>query len=323
MKRISVLALSTTLAMASFSRAQDADYKGSSFREVVDVLQDKNVPVRSEADRQELEVYRSHKLPQYAMSLSSVFSGGSATLERDAKRTINERFDYYDRIAKLLHPNAVCVTGEWQMDANTPYSGLFSSNSKALFVGRISVAMQNTTSADKRGFGFAGKIFPTMNPDQPVETVNFFTVDVLMGDHTKHFLDTATTNQPALGFSLSLIRLGFKIFKTLTKADDNPGFRPITPIAKVGALQVNSPKWIRLSADSKLVRNDEPDFRDEVVKALEQNGKLIFNIDVSTTTGDRNAAKGWSHIGRLVIDQAEVSYGCDRRLHFAHPRLKD
>lgn len=297
-------------------------YEGSRFAEVQDVIEDHGFTPTSEVAKEEFAVYRS-QMPQYPMNMMSVFFSRGTALERDAQRTVNEGFDYYDRLPKKLHPNGVCVTGEWKIHKPTNYSGYFAQGSQGLFVGRISVAMEDTTSDDARGFGIAGKVFPTMNPQEVVKTGNFFTVDVLMGTDQPRVLDTLTTNEPELGFRLSVLALGMKIASALKTADESPMFRPLTQVASLNSpAQVKSPHWVRLSPDRHLKRNNEKDFRAEILTALEENGRLIYAIEVSETTKDREAKSGWTKIGEITLDRAVVSYGCDRRLHFGHPKAK-
>lgn len=297
--------------------------QASSFNQVVDVIEDKNFIPRTDIEAVEFSIYDSLMLPQYPVNSKSLFMGGSATLEKDAIRTVNERFDFYDRLPKKLHPNGVCVLGKWQIDTHTNYSGYFREGSEGLFVGRVSVAMEDTTSDDSRGFGIAGKIFPTLNPDEEVQTGNFFTVDVLLGAQTQSVFDTKTTNEPELGFKFNLIGLAMKISSVLKKADDNILFRPLTQVASLKSTEaIKQPKWIRLAVKNNIVRNNEKDFRNEVLKAFEENSEVTYSIEISETTNDRSAKTGWSRIGEIKLNRAVVSYGCDRRLHFAHPKLK-
>lgn len=298
-------------------------YEGSTFTEIAELVRDHRFAPQSEDARSEFAVYQAGKLPQYAMNMGSVFGKGR-DLGRDAQRTITEKEDSYPRIEKLLHPNGVCVLGKWKMTEDSPYSGNFKKGTSSLFVGRISVAMEKTTSNDDRGFGFAGKIFPTMNTEERVPTTNFFMVDILMGEHTPRFLETAVTNEPETGFNIWLIRLGIKIANTLKLVDQSPMFRPVTPIAKIGeAGAVKSPKWMRISTAEGTHMNDEKDFRREIVKALKDNQVLKFKVEVSETTKDRRAADGWKHVGFIEVNEARISYGCDRQLHFAHPKHND
>lgn len=296
----------------------------STYNEVEAVLNDVGFAPKDKEEADELAVYRAGALPLYPMSFRSVFRSKGA-LERDAKRTVTDKSDYYPRLDKLLHPNGVCVTGTWKITKANPYSGYFKQNTEALFLGRVSVAMEKTTSKHDRGFGFAGKIFPTTDKQQLVDTTNFFTVDVLMGTGADRFLDVAVTNEPETGFNLGLIALGLKISKALKLADSRPMFRPVAPIAKIGESpnHVRSPMWMRVRAAGGTVKNNEADFRSEVLKAVRDNKTLRLAIDVSDTTKDRKAATGWSEIGEIAIDRAVVSYGCDRRIHFAHPKHDD
>lgn len=309
------------LILTSFAQAAGP----SSFVDVKQVLLDDAVPVMSPEVGRELEVYRQGELPQYEMNVRSIFQYGSAALENAAKRTVSDKSDYLERLPKLLHPNGVCVLGRWEIDRNSEYSGAFAAGTQHLFIGRVSVAMQETTSKSDRGFGFAGKLFPTVNENEAVATENFFTVDVLMGAYTPRFLDTATTNEPEMGFNIWLVKLGLKIAQALGKADANPGFRPLKNLGSLGVSEnsaVKFPHWIRLSAENGMKRNNQADFRNEVLQAVHDNTELVFNIDGSDTTKKRTEKAGWKHLGQIRINQAVVSYGCDRRLHFAHPKLK-
>ena len=304
-----------------------AQTKPTSFNDVLKVVNDEIQPPASSPDViREWAVYRSGTLPQYQMNMTSIFATGTELLEQAAKRTVSEKADYLDRLPKLLHPNGVCVVGEWESQTNEGYTGAFAPGARALFIGRISVAMEKTTNASSRGFDFAGKLFPTMDPSAVVSTENFFTVDVLMGTRVPRFLDTATTNEPEVGFDLGLIRLGLKISSALSKADANPGFRPLRNLARLGAsntAQIQNPKWIRISPVAATIKNNEADFRTEVVRAARENQILTFNVDVSNTTKDRSASTGWQHLGVIRVQDAVVSYGCDRRLHFGHPKLNN
>lgn len=297
----------------------------SSFNEVYGVLNNKHLNLKTEIERKEFDVYDKNLLPQYPVNSTSLFSKGSDALTKDAKRTINKSEDYYDRLPKMLHPNGVCVSGEWLMTRSSKYSGYFKNGSRGLFIGRISTAMEETTVGNKRGFGIAGKIFPTMNPDEKVRTANFFSVDVLFGSEIDRMLDTKTTNEPETGFSFNLLGMALKVASALSSADNNPGFRPLYPISEIGldsTEQPNTPKWLRLSFARGTVKNNEYDFRNEVLQAVQDNRILTLNVEVSNTGKDRNDNSLWTKLGEIHINDAMVSYGCDRQLHFAHPKIK-
>lgn len=321
--KLSLIALVFALLTSNLLQAQE--YTGSSFREVMNVIEDRGFIPSSGLGKKEFSHYQQGLLPQYPVNAQTLFGNGSKELERDAIRTVNERFDYYDRLPKKLHANGVCVAGKWEINRKSPYSGYFSEGSEGLFVGRVSVAMEETTSADDRGFGLAGKVFPTLNENEVVKTGNFFTVDVLIGTPLARVLDARTTNEPelGLGFKWHLISMITKISSALKKADESPMFRPLTQVAALsGNEKIKQPHWVRLSVDRSVRRNNERDFRNEILRAFSENKQVVYSIEVSDTTKDRKATSGWKKIGEITLNQAIVSYGCDRRLHFAHPKLK-
>lgn len=321
------LCILSFVSLNSFAETSQAEaYNGSSFNEVWNVIsgQDQFVP-KDQEGLAEFNVYSSNQLPQYPVTNSSIFSKDKTALERDARRTLSSQLDYYDRLPKKLHPNGVCVAGEWTISTPNSYTGYFAPGSKALFIGRISAAMGETAVGKKRGFGFAGKVFPTLNENQVVLPANFFTVDVLLGTNEPHVLNVKTTNQPAIGFDLSLFGLLLKVSSALSKTGQSPTFRPLNQIGNLNLNSANAkyPKWMRLSVNSENLKlNDQSDFRNEVLQAFSENTQIKYNIEVSETTHDRQSEEGWTKLGEITLNKAQVSYGCDRRLHFGHPSEK-
>jgi hypothetical protein len=315
-------ALAIVLIPAHFASAQeasDATYSGSSFYEVLSVIEDQGLTSEDPKVQQEISVYRSGQIPQYPVSFKSL---KAKVLSDDSKRTLVERADYYERLEKLVHPNGICVVGDWNISKDSAYSGYFSKGAKGHFIGRISTALEETTRAGNRGFGFAGKIFPTTNPNAKVLTTNFFTIDVLSGTPAQRFLDVSLTNSPPIIPSFDIIGELAKIIPAFLKADSQPTFRPVTQIARTNAAgEIKSPIYMRLSPQTNIRKNNQIDFRRELFEAMQQNGeKLQFNIDVSDTTSDRNISEGWQNLGEITLNRAMVTYGCDRRLHFSHPK---
>lgn len=320
MKSFSFLA-TAFMSISAFATSSN-DYVGSSFNQVLGVISNPSPQVKSEKQARELEVYQSGRMPVYQMKVFDLFET-RPDLSQDAKRTTSEKFDYYDYLPKKLHPNGVCITGEWEITQNNDYSGYFKKGTKGLFIGRISVTKERVLKTERRGFGFAGKIFPTLDPNEVVKTANFFTVDVVLGHNIKRFLETRLTNEPEIGFELSALGMAVKIKSALETADNNSSFRPITPIAKLQETgRIKSPQWIRIAPASWLKKNDQADFRNEILQASAENRDLIFNIDVSDESKDREGDL-WQNIGHITAKKSMVSFGCDRQLHFAHPKLVD
>jgi hypothetical protein len=309
-----------TLAWAQL--AQDPNYQGSSFNQVLDVIENQGMIPQGTTEQQEAAVYQSGQLPQYRVNFWSLGGLIFSPLLNRSKQTLVDRADYYDHFEKYVHANGVCVVGKWEIKNATPYTGFFRQGAAGLFIGRISVALQETTSAGNRGFGFAGKIFPTTNPNQVVPTTSFFTVDELSGTPAARFMDQALTNEPPLIPNFDLTGELVKIIPAFLLADSSPTFRPVTQIARINAGQaVRSPIWMRLRAAPQMIKNNQADFRNEVVQAMEDNnGRLTFIIETSSTTKDRKATVGWNPVGTMTLNRSIVSYGCDRRLHFSHPK---
>jgi ABC transporter substrate binding protein len=73
---------------------------------------------------------------------------------------------------RLVHPNGICLTGLWQITADTGYSGYFRNGSRALVVGRYSTCCRETRRGHVRSLSLVGKLFPTADPDhvEPLAT---------------------------------------------------------------------------------------------------------------------------------------------------------
>lgn len=309
-----------TIATLSICSAIHAD---ASFNEVRDVIF--TAPTaKNDLEQQEINVYLDNKLPHYQVTSANFFKDGVNLLQQDAQRTLSESADYYPRLEKHLHANGICFTGTWTITANTPYSGYFKKAAQGLLVARASTALTETERGEPRAFAFAGKLFPTLKADTKVKTANFFTLDVLAGTQREHYLDVSMTNEPKTGFRFGVIPLAFNVLRVFSSADDNAGFRPVSAIAELGLKNgeiVKSPRYLMIAPSAKNHKNDEKDFRDELNIEKRHRAGLSYSILVSDTSGDQDS-KDWQTIGELLLTESKVSYGCDRRLHFAHPRVK-
>ncbi len=310
--------------LVSFIAAITTAEAGSSFNEVREVIVNPN-PVATDAEASaEIDLYRSGQLPQYQVTTSRFVRHGVNLIKEAAIKTVTDHVDYYPRLDKLIHSNGICFTGEWKITQNNPYSGYFKNGSKALMIARVSAPTSNTRAGEKRGFGFAGKLFPTSDPNQTVETANFFTVDVLTGTTLAHFQDTALTNEPPLGFDFKLLNMLLKLSQALSAADNSPLFRPLYEIAEAGLApseEARVPHWIMIRPSTKNSKNDEADFRDELDISKHHPHGIEMEIHVSDTTKDPDSTE-WSKIGQIHLNESTVSYGCDRQLHFHHPKIK-
>jgi hypothetical protein len=132
------------------------------------------------------------------------------------------------------------------------------------------------------------------------------------------------TNHPDTGifehlFEFAKLKFAKKIGDTLSKAGGDATFRPIYPVADLGLSAQErevSPKYIRLGVSAKAARNNESDFRTELERMV-KNGSLSLDIAVA-----EDDSQEWQKIGSIELKQSYISYGCDRRLHFHHPKLR-
>jgi hypothetical protein len=213
------------------------------------------------------------------------------------------------------------------MTEESEYTGYFSKGSEALIIVRSSVLLYETTRGHNRGFAFAGKLFPTLDPNEAVETADFLTIDVLAGTRAAHYTDVSLTNEPPLGFNLEVVRLfGVVIatFGSFIHANFNPVYRPIYPVAELGlpmGLTSKAPKWIMIKAWPGSGQSDELDFRNELRVQNYANSTIRFNVSVASEKLP-DGEKNWMYLGHIDLIESVVSDSCDHRLVFHHPRLR-
>jgi hypothetical protein len=116
----------------------------------------------------------------------------------------------------------------------------------------------------------------------------------------------------------------FKLSQALSAADQNPLFRPLYEISEAGVTSdasVQTPHWMMIRPSPENSKNNEIDFRDELNISKHHPEGLKMDILVSDTTKNTNES-GWEMIGQIDLHESVVSYGCDRQLHFHHPKIK-
>lgn len=305
------------VASTATAASADSTYEGSTFDDVwTEVASDPYA-----------------ELPHYTVTWSSFFSGFFHNdLLEDSRRTLDSSADLMPAQKKLLHPNGICLQGTWTITEDTPYSGYFAPGSQGLFIGRASTALSETEQGQYRAFGVAGKLFPTMDPNEQVRTANFFTIEDLGGTDTDHFLDAGNTNdiinitiRPSLVFKGLLAATVAQAFMTAEGTLDvtKTLIRQLYPISTIGVTdhsQLQTPRWLMITGSADTERVDAVDFRDELRIENYPDG-LAFEIHVASE-GTRLGSKEWTQIGRIEITDTAVSASCDRRLHFAHPRYE-
>jgi hypothetical protein len=311
-KNIILPALITTFLIFSTTTLYANEDNGSTFSEVWAVV-----------------ISDPYENPQYKVTLQSFYSQKVNQLLEASIRTIEDDRDILPCFDKLLHPNGACLSGTWNITEDNPYSGYFKKGSQGLIIVRTSVALSETTKGHYRGFGMAGKIYPTTDPDHADElkTANFFAIDDFGGTLAEHYTDVGLTNQPELKYHpgiMFLLPIGLAAGIALGTADEKPGIRQLYPISELGLLDqslAKTPEWMKIQAPPDQVKIDEKDFRDELNVDNYPNGQLFFDIFVSTEESTAEK-KEWIKIGFILLDDFVVSNSCDHRLHFQHPKFR-
>lgn len=265
------------------------------------------------------------QLPSDRVGYRSLFDGAISLIERSATRTLNNQNDLLPYFTKLAHPNGVCLKGEWKITKENPYTGLFKKDTKAIIIARASVALNDTKEGKFRGFGLAGKIFPTLNENEVVKTANFFLIDDLGGTKATHYTDVEMTNEPNVSKTwtvLKYIRYALKVASTFKKVDANPNMRQVYEVSestRPASEKLVNPKWMMVKASASQPKVNEADFRDEL-NINSNNGHLKFEIYTADTKTRKR--KHWSLIGEIIFTESVASEGCDHHLHFHHPKWR-
>ncbi len=319
-------------------------YAGSRFRDVVDAL-------FANPYQQVWGRPGEPALPNEAVTTRSVFGGlftrhRSARFEQASARTLDSHADLRwgpDRkgFRRLLHPNAVCLTGMWEITGDSPYSGYFAKGSRALVVARYSSGAGGMRRGEIRSLALVGKLFPATDPEHatPLRTANFITQEDIGGDRTPTINAAELRNAP----DVTVFRRGpaatmlIKVASVFRKVDQEPTIRQLYPIAELGKAPgeaTRAPAFMRLlvSRDQPVIAGDHLDVRDEVLAQIFDAGDptpkrtLRFDIEVTDegkTTGSpfrvRRSFQNWRQIGAMVFDNAVASYNGDAVIHFTHP----
>ncbi len=290
-------------------------------------------------------------LPVHKVTLSNmlrgILPGGRSYAFRQAtQRAVDSHADLRwgpDRrgFRRLLHPNAVCLTGRWRITAETGYSGFFRKDSEALLVGRYSTCCSETRRGHARSLSLVGKLFPTTDPNhaEPLRTASFITQQDIGGDFSDFINDAELRNAPNTtlwrrGLGMPILAITGLVFQIV---DRMPSIRQLYEIAELGkpaSEPTRTPQFMRLLVAAGQPRIPGPalDFRDDVMAQIYDRGDprpkrmLTFDIEVTddgTTYGpafyERRTFANWRRIGAITFDKAVASYNGDFVIHFHHP----
>jgi hypothetical protein len=300
--------------------------KGISFNKVIELLRTRP--------------YDPKQLPVRTTPLADI---KNPALLHDSGRTLDSTEDILPPFKRLLHPNGVCLAGEWIIERNNPYSGVYRPGSRCPIVARISPTVDAVTmrKGHANSIGLVGKIFPSHDPNEPVATANFITQTDIGGiiaeRSTLLFSGLTLSNAPnvtAIRRGAGAIALGVQS-RVLAKVDKRTTERQLYPLAEVNMSTTPpyTPAYMKITLDPALesLGNKNPkDLRFELWEAV-QKEPLIYNITLSNrgyTSGPifyRRAHIRWDEqpVGKLVFNQAFLSAPCDDQIHFRHPPWRE
>jgi hypothetical protein len=217
----------------------------------------------------------------------------------------------------------ICLFGKWKITEDTGYTGCFRGGVEHLIIVRCSNQMTTTDRGTRRGFGFAGKIFPTLDPDERVKTVNFICIDNLGGTFADRYTDVALTNEPPLGLNFGMLPYTFVVLNVLqvfNRIDNPSNYRPIYALSEQGlepGETAKGPHWIQITTEAGIGKSDAVDFRDELRLKNYKDGVLRFVVSVADKKPS-SKERLWRRIGQIDLNAEVCSSSGDHRLRFRH-----
>lgn len=305
----------------------DLDNSGASFEQVWNIL--KSNP------------YDPNHLPVNRVSLAEI---RSEKMLVDAGRTLDSTADIRPPFRRLVHPNGICLAGEWIIDKPDSHSGLFKAGSRFPIIVRFSPSGDRVRveKGEFNSFGFVGKVFPAEDRRTPVRTANFFTqTDLGRFESPKSKVlhsGLAMSNAPGVtALNQGPDGLGFAIMgSTFNRVDVQPTQRQLYPLAEAhrSGEPTHTPLYMKVALSPSLDTPDDgagQDMRLEIRSHLQSKGPLVYEITLSDdgkVIGPAFLQRSFIHwdaapIGRIVLTEAVLSAACDEQIHFQHPAWRE
>ena len=326
--------------------AEDREYEGSRYSEVREAIFAN--PYRSGPAGQ-----GPGELPMFISRIKNAWAGlfrGQNIFRQASARVLDSRADLRwgkdgKGYRRIIAPNGICVTGEWEITEDNPFTGYFKKGSKGLIIGRVSSDGNETKRGQRRSISLGMKIYPTMTKGhkKPLIPASVIIQEDLGGMKTAYMNDAMLMNAPSIHayrrgiFVLIMLRAN-SIFKKLDKV---PGSRQNADVAELGKPadeQTKAPLHmkIEMTPGQRKIEGDKLDFRDEIYQHIyvdgsdEPTGVMEWDISVADY-GRETGLPGittqhvhdWKRIGKLRFTEAVASYNGDHVIHFHHPGWRD
>lgn len=255
-------------------------------------------------------------------------------LRAAARRTLSTEADLVDfpHGRKLFQPNGICYEGRWQITADTGFTGAFGAGVSLPAIVRISVMLGAVSAGQRRTLAMGIKLFSAV-ADPAARSADLLVMDAIAGSRRRYTADAVLDNHPDFGglpaFGEWRTALRIRADMDAVDADLSPAgpalrYRDV----RAGAVLLpasdgrsRAPHWLRLRVAQGTPRIDAVDFRDELATAAYPDARLIYVIELAAHAQGGKSAARWQRAGELELSASTVSATCDRRLHFAHPRL--
>ena len=254
-------------------------------------------------------------------------------LRAAAQRTLEQDFDLFESPGhvKLFQANGICYAARWEIDAISPYTGLFRAGTRVRAIVRLSIMLSDIQRGQRRTLGMGIKLFVPATTNEVERSENILVMDQIAGSRDPYVLQAPLDNHPDLGGlpSFGVIGTAIRIRNDLDAVDKR--LSPAGPALRYRSLEhiaaalntelSHSPHWIRLTVAPGTRRVDAQDFREELSLKHYRDGTIVYDIAVAAHAEGGKAHAAWQTLGRLTLVDDVVSMSCDKRLHFAHPKL--
>ena len=293
-------------------------------------------------------------LPTYEVALGRTLRGifqRSWHFQNAANRTVDSQADMRwgaegRGFRRLLHPNGVCLFGEWAIAEKSPrpeLTGYFAPGKRGLLVARYSTCCTETRRGRWRSLAMVGNIYPTRDSGARTVPASFITQQDFGGEKTEYLDEAILRTNPnttpwrrGLGFAV-LGLTGLVLFC----ADKRPTARQVYQIAELGhdfaTGPAVAPEFMKLApaAGQPRIGGVDLDFRDEVLAQIYDRGnpepqrRWTFDIHAGEDGGkfgvgfQRQWVNAWQRIGTITFTEAVASYNGDFVFHARHHPWRD